>query len=179
MFTTVCFCSRCNANRQVFQYIDDTKVFFHCRVCGYPIEKGAVDMAGVAVSRAKLLLIDDDKLLLRCFSDFAAQYGFQPLIAADGASGIALAKRERPDLILLDVVMPDMDGYEVCRQLCADPAFKDIAIVIITATKDPDLAVKSLRAGATLAMEKTTDSERLLDTIKTALSLKKNPPTAP
>ena len=136
-------------------------------------------MAGVAASRAKLLLIDDDKLLLRCFADFAAQQGFQPLIAADGASGIALAKRERPDLILLDVVMPDMDGYEVCRQLCADPAFKDIAIVIITATKDPDLAVKSLRAGTTLAMEKTTDSQRLLDTIKTALSLKKTPSTAP
>jgi twitching motility two-component system response regulator PilH len=178
MSTTVWFCSHCNATREVFEYIDDTHVFSRCRVCGYPVEKGAVDMAGVAVSRAKLLLIDDDKLLLTCFSDFAGQHGFQPLIAADGASGIALAKRERPDLILLDVVMPDMDGYEVCRQLCADPAFKEIAIVIITATKDPDLAVKSLRAGATLAMEKTTDSQRLLDTIKTALFLKKKPSAA-
>jgi DNA-binding response OmpR family regulator len=179
MSTPVWFCSHCNANREVVEYLDDTTVFSRCRVCGYPVEKGAVDRAGVAVSRAKLLLIDDDKLLLRCFSDFAAQQGFQPLIAADGASGIALATRERPDLILLDVVMPDMDGYEVCRQLCADPAFQDIAIVLITATKDPELTVKSLRAGATLAMEKTTDAQRLLDTIQTALSLKKKPATAP
>jgi len=179
MSTTVRFCSHCNANREVFEYVDDTNFFSRCRACGYPVERGAVDMAGVAVSRTKLLLIDDDKLLLRCFSDFAAQHGFQPLIAADGASGIALAKRERPDLILLDVVMPDMDGYEVCRQMCADPAFKGIAIAIITATKDPDLTVKSLRAGATLAMEKTTDFQRLLDTIKTALFLKKKPSAAP
>jgi DNA-binding response OmpR family regulator len=179
MSTPVHFCPHCNAHREVFEYIDETEVFSRCRVCGYPVERDAADSARIAVSRPKLLLIDDDKLLLRCFADFAVQHGFQPLIAADGTSGIALAKRERPDLILLDVVMPDLDGYDVCRQLCADPALKDIAIVIITATNDPDLTGKSLRAGATLAIEKTTDAQRLLDTIQTALSLKKKSATAP
>jgi CheY-like chemotaxis protein len=173
------FCPHCKAYEETFDYIDDTHCFFHCRVCGYPVELGAIDLRGVAVHRRKLLFIDDDKLLLRLFADFAAEHDFEPLIAADGASGIALAKRERPDLILLDVVMPTMDGYEVCRQMRADPAFKDIPIVLITATRDPALTLKGLQAGATLAMEKTVDSQHLLHTIQTALVLKPKPPTAP
>jgi len=179
MARPVYFCPHCNAKQETFDYLDDTHFFSHCRVCGYPIEKGAVDLGGVALHRRKLLFIDDDQLLLRLFADFAAEHDFQPLIAADGTSGIALAKRERPDLILLDVVMPTMDGYEVCRQIRADPAFEDIPIILITATRDPALTLKGLQAGATLAMEKTADSQRLLHTIQMALSLKQNPPTAP
>ena len=173
------FCPHCNANREVFDYLDDMHFFSRCRVCGYPIEKGALDLGGITLHRRKLLFIDDDKLLLTLFADFAAEHNFQPLIAADGASGIALAKRERPDLILLDVVMPTMDGYEVCRQLRADPALEDIPIILITATRDPALTLKGLQAGATLAMEKTADARRLLHTIRMAVGLKQKPSTAP
>jgi len=179
MERAVHFCPHCNANRETFNYLDDTHFFSHCRVCGYPVEKEAVALGGVAGHRRKLLFIDDDKLLLRLFADFAAEHDLQPLIAADGASGIALAKRERPDLILLDVVMPSMDGYEVCRQLRADPAFEDIPIILITATRDPALTLKGLQAGATLAMEKTADAQRLLHTIQMALGLKQKPSPAP
>jgi DNA-binding response OmpR family regulator len=175
----VSFCPHCNANRETFSYLDDTRFFSHCRDCGYPVEKEAVDLGDQARRRWKLLFIDDDQLLLRLFADFAAEHEFQPLIAADGASGIALAKRERPDLILLDVVMPTLDGYEVCRQLRADPAFEDIPIILLTATRDPALTLKGLQAGATLAMEKTADAQRLLHTIQMALGLKQKPSPAP
>ncbi len=175
----VYFCPHCNAQRETFDYLDDTHFFSHCRLCGYPVEKEAVALGGVTLHRRKLLFIDDDKLLLRLFADFAAEHDLEPLVAADGPSGIALAKRERPDLILLDVVMPGMDGYEVCRQIRADPAFKNVPIILITATRDPALTLKGLRAGATLAMEKTADSQRLLYTIQMALSLTQRPSPAP
>jgi DNA-binding response OmpR family regulator len=173
------FCPHCNAPQETFDYLDDAHFFSHCRVCGYPVEQEAIALGGVARHRRKLLFIDDDKLLLRLLADFAAEHEFQPLIAGDGPSGIALAQRERPDLILLDVVMPIMDGYDVCRQLRADPAFADIPIILITATRDPALTLKGLQAGATLAMEKTADAQRLLHTIQMALSLKQKPSTAP
>jgi len=179
MKDSVHFCPHCNAYQETFDFLDDTHFFSHCRVCGYPVKLGAIDPGGVTVQRKKLLFIDDDKLLLRLFADFAAEHDFEPFIAADGASGIALAKRERPDRILLDVVMPTMDGYEVCRQIRADPAFDDIPIVLITATRDPALTLKGLQAGATLAMEKTVDAQHLLHTIQTALALKQKPSTAP
>jgi DNA-binding response OmpR family regulator len=172
---TVFFCAHCNRNQEVFEYFDDTHFFSRCQVCGYPVETGAAGKGGGAGPRGKLLLIDDDKLLLRFFSDFATEHDFQPLVAADGVSGILLAKEEQPDLILLDVVMPHMDGYEVCGLMRADPDLKDTPIIIITATTDPDLANKSFNAGATLAMEKTIDSERLLDAIEMALALQRKP----
>jgi DNA-binding response OmpR family regulator len=171
-------CPHCNANQETFEYFEGGHLVVRCQVCGFPVEEGVVDQGRVAFRRAKLLFIDDDPLLRTFFADFARAHDFQPFIAADGASGMALAKQERPDLILLDVMMPTMDGYDVCRQMRADPAFKDVPIIIITAMKDPKLSVKGFRVGATLAMEKTTDSRRFLDTIKAALALKPKPPTA-
>ncbi len=176
---SVHFCPHCNGYQETFDFLDDAHFFSHCRVCGYPVKLGAIDPAGVMITRRKLLFIDDDQLLLRLFADFAAEHAFEPLIAADGASGIALAKQERPDLILLDVVMPTMDGYEVCRQLRSDPAFNEIPIVLITATRDPALTLKGLQAGATLAMEKAFDAQHLLHTIQTALALKAKPSPGP
>jgi CheY-like chemotaxis protein len=179
MDRTIFYCAHCKSNQEILEYFDDTRAFSRCRVCGYPVETEAPGAGAAASPRTKLLLIDDDKLLLRFFWDFADQHQFQPLIAADGAFGIALAKEERPDVILLDVVMPHMDGYEVCRQMRADPDLKDTPIIIVTATTDPDLTLKSLQAGATLAMEKTVDADRLLHAINTARALKRKPPPAP
>jgi putative two-component system response regulator len=100
-----------------------------------------------------------------------------PLVASDGAAGLALAKRERPDLILLDVMMPHVDSFEVCRQMRADPDLQTTPI-IITAMADPKLSVKGFKAGATLAMHKPLETQRVFDIITTALALKLKPPTA-
>jgi len=69
MARPVYFCPHCNTKQETFDYLDDTHFFSHCRVCGYPIEKGAVALGGVALHRRKLLFIDDDQLLLRLFAD--------------------------------------------------------------------------------------------------------------
>ncbi len=171
-------CSHCGSNQETFEYFEGANLIVRCKACGYPVEEDAVEKDHVAFERTKVLFIDDDQLLLGFFSDFATVHDFQPLIAMDGPSGIALAKRERPDLILLDVMMPAVDGFEVCRQMRAEPTLKDIPIIIITAMEDPKLSVKGFKAGATLALRKPFEAKRMLDTIKTALALKPKPPTS-
>jgi DNA-binding response OmpR family regulator len=85
-----------------------------------------------------VLVIDDERSIrLLCRINLAAS-GMEVLEAADGSTGIELARSERPDLVLLDVMMPGLDGWEVARRLAADPATSEIPIVFLTA-----------RAGAT------------------------------
>jgi len=171
-------CPHCESNQETFEYFEGTRLVVRCKVCGFPVEEDVVEKDHVTFQRTKLLFIDDDELLLGFFSNFATVHEFQPLIATDGPSGIALAKRERPDLILLDVMMPSVDGFEVCRRMRADPALKDTPIIILTAMEDPKLSVKGFKVGATLALRKPFEAKRMLDTIKTALALKPKPPTS-
>jgi len=171
------YCPHCNAHQETFEYFEGDRLVVRCQVCGFPVEEGVIDQAHLAFQPATLLFIADDPLLRTFFTDFARAHGFQSLMASDGASGMALAKQERPDLILLDVRMPTKDRYDVCRQMRADPAFKKVPIIILTAMTDPTHSVDGFKAGATLAIEKTTDARRFLDTIMVALALNPTPPT--
>ncbi len=168
------FCPQCDSNQPSFEYWEGERLKVRCQTCGYPVEEGVVDEGRVSFARPKVLCVDDDQLLLRLFRDTLVSHDFQALTATDGPSGIASAKQERPDLILLDVMMPGMDGFDVCRRMRADPDLKDIPIIIVTAMLDPKLNVKGFQAGATLAMRKPFDSAQLIATIKTALALKSN-----
>jgi two-component system, OmpR family, alkaline phosphatase synthesis response regulator PhoP len=85
----------------------------------------------------RALIIDDDPDLLRLVQrtlEFTA--GWDVTTAGSGAAGIELARRAPPDVILVDVMMPEMDGYEVCRRLKADPATGTVPIVLLTARRD-------------------------------------------
>jgi CheY-like chemotaxis protein len=85
----------------------------------------------------RALIIDDDPdllLLVRRTLEFTA--GWQVATAGSGAAGIALAQATRPQVILVDVMMPEMDGYEVCRRLKADPALARIPVVLLTARRE-------------------------------------------
>ncbi len=172
--SVIYFCPQCNSNQPSFEYWEGERLKVRCQTCGYPVEEGIVDEGRVIFARPKVLCIDDDQLLLGLFRDTLASHDFQALTATDGPSGIASAKQERPDLILLDVMMPGLDGFDVCRRMRADPDLKDIPIIIVTAMLDPKLNVKGFQAGATLAMRKPFDPEQLIATIKTALALKSN-----
>lgn len=168
------FCSYCNSTQPRYEYREGGRVKFRCQSCGCPVEVGVIDTEkqSAVFGRAKILCIDDDRLLLALFSDALEAYAYQPLTATDGPSGIELAKKERPDLIILDVMMPKMSGFEVCRKMRADPDLKDTPIIIVTAMHDPNLNVKGFEAGANLAMRKPFGSKDLIKTIKTALALK-------
>ena len=83
-------------------------------------------------SKARILVIDDNRSLVRVIEGVLQRQGYEVLTAFDGVEGFEKAKKEKPDLIILDIVMPKMDGYEACRHLQRNPATAGIPILMLT-----------------------------------------------
>ncbi|MFB3819821.1 MAG: response regulator [Candidatus Methylomirabilales bacterium] len=165
------FCPYCMSNMPPVEYREGSRRRMSCRNCGYPIETAALAVDDApARARPTILCIDDDKLLLGLFVNALEAHDFRPITAADGPSGIELAKKERPDAILVDVMMPGMTGFDVCRALRGDASFRDTPIIVLTALTDPRIEPKALQAGATLAMQKPYETTKLVQTIRKVLS---------
>jgi len=96
------------------------------------------------MTQATILLIDDDKNLLELFSGHLEAVGYRPLTARDGATGLRLATESRPDLVVLDVMMPGMDGWEVCERLREKSS---IPIIMLTAKSDEIDKLRGFRLG--------------------------------
>ncbi len=124
--------------------------------------------------RPTILCIDDDRLVLGVCTAALEKHGYRVVMATHGQAGIAMAQREQPALILLDIMMPSMDGFEVCRKLRADPAFRHTPIVLLTAMSEPDLEAKGAEAGATLSFRKPFNSEQIVSTVDKVLRRKGN-----
>jgi CheY-like chemotaxis protein len=118
----------------------------------------------------KILCVDDDPLILQMLGDMLRLRGYTVLTAPDGEACLDVVTRERPDLILLDVMMPGIDGFEVCRLLKADAGLKNIPIVILTAMSDTQVSGRAFEAGAVLALQKTADTKTVFRTIEAALA---------
>lgn len=97
--------------------------------------------------RPRLLLVDDEPVNIQTLHQLFAG-DCQVLMATSGAQALALARDRQPDLLLLDVQMPGMDGYEVCAQLKADPTVAQIAVIFVTAHDRPEDETRALEAGA-------------------------------
>jgi len=123
----------------------------------------------------KILCVDDDPLILQMLGDILRFHGYTVETAPDGEMGLEAAARQRPNLILLDVMMPGIDGFEVCRLLKADPAMNAVPVIFLTAMNDPALNAKAFEAGALLAMQKTADTKTVTRTIEAALALSDRP----
>jgi two-component system alkaline phosphatase synthesis response regulator PhoP len=89
---------------------------------------------------AKILIVDDDPDLVESVSMILKSKKYDVIEAYGGIEGLEKAKNEKPDAIILDIMMPDKDGYEVCKELKADPEYQDIPILLLTAvvSKIPD-----------------------------------------
>ena len=125
---------------------------------------------------AKLLIVEDNEMNRDMLSRRLQRRGFVTLIATDGSAGVATARAEHPDLILMDMSLPVIDGWEATRQLKADPATAAIPIIALTAhamTSDRD---KALEAGCNDYDTKPVDLHRLLGKIDTLLN--SSPPAA-
>ena len=81
----------------------------------------------------KILVVEDEQDLRELVGKYFGDMGYQVVVAADGADALDLAKEERPQIILLDLRMPELDGLEICKKLKADPTTKTIPIIIVTA----------------------------------------------
>jgi CheY-like chemotaxis protein len=123
------------------------------------------------MAKAKVLIIDDEKLARTMLTDLLRGKEYTVITAEDGPSGLAAAQKEKPNAIILDVMMPGIDGFEVCQALKNDVATTGIPVIILTASEEPHLTKKAFKAGAAFTLVKASKPEQLLSTLHLALSL--------
>ena len=121
----------------------------------------------------KLLIVDDEADTLKLVSMMLQRQGYDIVAAKDGASALEKVKAEKPDLILLDVMMPDMDGYEVTRRLRSDPETENIPIIMFTAKTQVEDKITGLEAGADVYLTKPTQPRELFAQVKAVLNRSK------
>ena len=118
----------------------------------------------------KILVVDDETELLKAISILLKTSGYEVVTAQDGQEGLEKAKSLSPDLIVLDILMPKMDGYEVCRLLKFDEKYKSIPIIMLTAkVQDIDKAMGK-KVGADDYIAKPFETQDLIDKIKMYLT---------
>jgi CheY-like chemotaxis protein len=116
------------------------------------------------------LIVDDQPFFTTMLRTVLEQQGFRVFVANSGPDGLKLAKKNRPDIIVLDIEMPGMDGFAVCQKLREDADLKNIPVVILTGTNDPKLNEKAFKAGADITAMKSLSAERLVNMIRLALN---------
>jgi DNA-binding response OmpR family regulator len=119
---------------------------------------------------ARLLVVEDDPLTRMTLADVLAAAGFEVSLAEDGLAGLAAARRLRPDLILLDLMIPRLDGLRVAHLLHFDRALGHIPIVILTARAGEDDRAQAEAHGAAAYLVKPVDLDRLVATIRSLLA---------
>lgn len=118
-------------------------------------------------SSARVLIVEDDSTLLRGLSDNFRNEGFEVLVAQDGAAGLQSALTEKPDLILLDIMLPKLSGFEVCHELRSQGA--DCAIIMLTAKGQEQDIVRGLELGADDYVTKPFSIRELLARVRAFL----------
>lgn len=118
---------------------------------------------------ATILVIDDDELVSRTLQRALKIYGYQVMVAHSGTEGLQLARRHRPDLFVLDIMMPGADGYQVCRQIRGDPLLKDLPVLFLTAKAKDEDKIEGFRAGADDYLSKPFNMEELQLRVKAIL----------
>jgi len=113
----------------------------------------------------KILVIDDEPELVKAATVRLQASGYEVISAYDGQEGIGKAKEGKPDLILLDIIMPKKDGYEVCKNLKSNPKTRDIPIIIFTASGQEGLEKKCMAIGASAMIRKPFETAELLELV--------------
>lgn len=126
-------------------------------------------MNNLHLASQTILVVDDEQDLLDLIEYNLKKEEFKVLKAENGLEGIELARKSRPDLILLDIMMPKMDGLEVCRELRSDPHLKLVPIIFLTARDDEKTEVEGLNQGADDYITKPISTKRLMSRIKAVL----------
>ena len=119
---------------------------------------------------ARILIVDDSPTEMYKLTAMLEKNGHQVLKAENGGDGVALARQEKPDVVLMDIVMPGLNGFQATRQLSKDPETSHIPVVIVT-TKDQETdRVWGKRQGARDYLTKPIDEATLMKTLKTVLA---------
>lgn len=118
-----------------------------------------------------ILIVDDVQKNLQVIGTILETEGYEIAVAGNGFEALEIVKNDIPDLILLDITMPDMDGYEVCKRLKSDPATKNVPIVFLTARTETEDIVKGFEIGGVDYVTKPFKKEELLSRIHTHIEL--------
>jgi adenylate cyclase len=121
----------------------------------------------------RILIVDDNPTNVKVLQTRLLADGYEVITAADGEEGLATARQHVPDLILLDVMMPKLDGFEVCRRLRADSAFPFTPIIMVTAMADSKDVIAGLEAGGDEYLTKPVDHAALAARVRSMLRIKR------
>ncbi len=132
-----------------------------------------MNTANTTEASATILVVDDNPTNLSLLFDLLSYEGFKVLVATDGEGAIAQVAYVKPDLLLLDVMMPGIDGFETCRRLKSNPLTQDIPIIFMTALSAISEKVKGFDVGAVDYITKPIDREEVLARLKTHLTVQR------
>jgi len=127
---------------------------------------------GQTALKHTILIVDDNPSNLGVITQCLEERGYKTLVATDGTIVLRRAQHVRPDLILLDIVMPETDGFEICRQLKADESTRDIPVIFMTALTETEDKVSGFRAGAVDYITKPIQQEEVIARVETHLRLR-------
>jgi signal transduction histidine kinase len=125
-----------------------------------------------SAAEPSILVVDDNVENLRLLTQTLSPHGYKIRVAKDGKRALAAVEAQPPNLILLDIMMPDMDGYEVCRRLKAHPQTRDIPVIFISALDETLDKVKAFRVGGVDYVTKPFEVEEVLVRVETHLTLR-------
>lgn len=117
----------------------------------------------------KVLIVDDEPNIAISVDFLMRREGFEVLVAHDGEEGLALIRADRPDLVILDVMMPKLDGFEVCKAVRADPTLSGVRILMLTAKGRAAEITKGLSLGADAYIPKPFSTRELVAKVKELL----------
>ena len=126
--------------------------------------------------KARVLIVDDEPSILKMVGKRLEVEGFEVQVAMDGQEGLAKAQAEPPDLIILDLMLPKLNGYEVCTRLKQDVQYRKIPIMLFTAKAQPKDEQLGLECGADAYLRKPFQAKELVDKLRSLLA--KSAPSA-
>ena len=118
------------------------------------------------MAKPKVLIVDDETDVVEFITRTLQSEGYDVVCAYDGIGALDLADSEKPDIVVLDIMMPMMSGYEVCEQLKSNPQTQNIPIICVSSAHTPDARALSLRVGASALVVKPFRSAELIAQIK-------------
>ncbi len=122
--------------------------------------------------KAFLLIVDDNPVNIQVLGNMLEDSGYRTAATLNGNDALKFIQDEKPDLVLLDIMMPEIDGYQVCKILKEDDDLKDIPVIFLTAKNDTESIVRGFEVGGVDYISKPYHSAELLARIKTHLELK-------
>lgn len=122
------------------------------------------------MARPRVLIVEDEPAITLSLDFLLQRHGYDTATAADGETGLAMVRQLRPDVVLLDVMMPKRNGYEVCQAIKADPALAAIPVIFLSARGQEVEKLKGLDLGAAAYVTKPFGNTEILETLRAVLA---------